>query len=262
MKKAFSILLSIMLVFSVCVPVFAATTVTVSLDNLDNLMPGASDAQLLNLQVQYLTYCNNLLDRDSGGVQYDSKSQAQAAAQKKLELGYISQKEYNDAVQAVTDLTSSQQTQSNQRADNLLKLRHMLNLGDDEGLAVRPADYSKINLDQLLSNISYSKDLNNWKDTFQSSDVETFQSLYNSMKLASQTYQSDKAKYDSKKASADLMQQKYNRGYISKKQADDANSELQTLSNTVAKDKNSLYTAYLQYDFMRDNGHSASSMSY
>jgi len=57
------------------------------------------------------------------------------------------------------------------------------------------------------------------------------------------------------------MQQKFTKGYATKKQADDITLELQTLEGTVAKEKNSLYIAYLRYDFMRDNGDSPDSIS-
>lgn len=263
MKKLVSILLSFILVASVCVPAYAADkgdTVTVSLDNISDIMPASNEQQLINLQKQYLTYCNDVLDRGSASEQYDSKAQVQAAAQKKLDLGYISQKEYNDTVQSVSDLNVSQQTQSNQRSQDLLKLRHMLELDDVDKLIVKPADYSKIDLTAKLSKINYAKDLEELTD-LETSQVETFKSLYDVMTQASHTYQSDNAKYLTKQTDAQLMQQKFTKGYATKKQVDDISLELQTLENTVAKEKNSLYIAYLRYDFMRDNGDSPDSIS-
>lgn len=261
MKKLISLLLCSALAVSVCVPAFAADdkgdTVTVSLSNIEDIMPepqGVSHVeQLLTVQKQYLTYCNDVLDRDTAPGQMDSKTQAQQSAQKKLELGYISQKEYNDAVQAVTDLSNSQMTQSSVRSQDLLKLRSLFELDDEDKLIVNPADYSKIDLTAKLSNVNYQKDLDDLydKDAYE----QTFKSLYDSMTQANRTYTSDSAKYQTKQADAQSMQQKFTKGYATQKQVDDINLELQTLGNTVAKDRNNLYMAYLSYDFMRDNGY-------
>lgn len=266
MKKIMSMLLSFLLVVSVSVPAFAAQTgqtVTISLDNINDIMPpqpGAShEQQLMNLQKQYLTYCNDVFDRGSASGQYDSKTQAQDAARKKLELGYISQKEYNDAVQAVSDLSSSQQAPSNQRAQDLLKLRNLLGLDDVDQLIVKPADYSKVDFTTKLSSVKYAKDLEDLK--LEPSQVETFKSLYDALTQANSAYQLDSGKYQTKQAQVQLMQQKFAKGYASKKQVNDITLELQTLESTVAKEKNSVYIAYLRYDFMRDNGYSPDSVS-
>ncbi len=268
MKKQISLLLAVAVVALSSVPAFAASNkVTVSLDKMEEvIIPntdyGTFSRQLLQTQIQYLTYCNDVLSGSSNSMQYDSKSQAQDTAKKKYEMGYISLKEYQDAMQTVTDQTDGQLQQSNQRAQDLLKLRHLIGLDDEDKLTVKPADYSNINLSKKLSNINYSKDLKDWADDFGSSQIETFKQLYDSMRLANQTYQSDLAKYETKKADAELVKQKFDRGYATQKQLDDINNELQTLSNTVAKDQNTVYSAYLQYDFMRDQGYSAASSLY
>ncbi len=268
MKKLISLLLCSALAVSVCVPAFAAEdkgdTVTVSLSNIEDIMPepaGIShEEQLLSVQKQYLTYCNDILDRDTAPGQMDNKTQAQQSAQKKLVLGYISQKEYNDAVQAVTDLSNSQMSQSSVRSQDLLKLRTLLDLDEEDKLVVHPADYSKIDLTAKLSNINYQKDLDDLydKETYE----QTFKSLYDSMTLASRTYSSDSTKYATKQTDAQNMQQKIAQGYATQQQLDSINLELQTLGNTVAKDRNTLYMAYLSYDFMRDNGYPYSPSQY
>lgn len=269
MKKLISIFLCLVLAVSFSIPAFAADddkgdTVIVSLSNIEDIMPEpegiAHEQQLINLQKAYLTYCNDVLDRNSAPAQYDSKSQEQQAAQKKLELGYISQKEYDDTVQAVTDLSNSQHTQSSKREEDLLKLRNLFELDDEDKLVVNTPDYSKINLDERLSNINYSKDLDD--QDFEPSDVLTFKSLYDSMTLASRTYHADSDKYQTTLTDAQSMQQKVTNGYATQKQLDDINLQLKTLESTVAKDKNSLYMAYLSYDFMRDNGQSDTQAQY
>lgn len=269
MKKLFALLLSAVLAITVCVPAFAATkgeTVTVSLDSLEEF----HDAEQVQQEVQYLKFCNDVLSSDANSLQYDGKSQTQAAAQKKLELGYISQKDYDDAVKAVTDQTDGQLPQSSQRAEDLLNLRHLLGLNDEDKLIVKPADYSTVDLDTKLSNVNYGRDLDHWMDDYgndldgseRGAQAEQFKSLYDALRLVSQTYQSDKTSYDTKASDAAQMQQKYDRGYATKQQVDDINRELATLSNTVARDRNSVYSAYLQYDFMRDQGSPYSSMLY
>lgn len=272
MKKLFALLLSAVLAVTVCVPAFAADTkegitVTVSLDNLEDVTAsnpdyGTYSQVLLQTQLKYLQFCNDVLSSSDNSLQYDGKSQTQAAAQKKLELGYISQKDYDDAVQAVTDQTDGQIQQSSQRAEDLLNLRHLLGLDDEDKLIVKPADYSTIDLDRKLSSVHYDQDLDNWSEEFENGDVETFKNLYDTLRQASQTYQSDKADYDKKASDAAQMQQKYDKGYATKQQVDDINRDLTTLSNTVAKDKNSAYSAFLRYDYMRDNGESPSLTSY
>ncbi len=278
MKKIISMLLSLLFVASICVPAFAAEkydTVTISLDNIEDIMPEPEGVDhvinLLNLQAQYLTYCNDVLVRSSNSGQTDSNAQTQTAAQKKLELGYISQKEYDDLVQSNNDTTVSQQTQTNQRAADLLKLRHMLELDDADKLVIKSADYSEIDLSAKLSNVRYDKDLENLdladlsagdsSDTELTGKVESFKALYNTLMQADHAYELDSGNYETKKTQAQLMQQKFANGYATQKQVNDINLELQTLGNTVAKEKNSLYIAYLRYDYMRDNGESPDSIS-
>lgn len=275
MKKIISILLCIILSVSFCVPSFASTksdTVTVSLNKvedlvIDNSNYGSNDSErTLRAQIQYLTYCNDVLNMNTNTDAYNSKSAAQDIAKKKLELGYISQKEYNDTVQAVTDQTNGQQSQSNQRQQDLLTLRHMFGLDDVDKLVVSAADYSSVDLDKKLSNLNYTNALKDWElyklsgsdatDSDNTSKVETFKKLYNSLKLVNQTYQSDNDTYQKKLADAQSMQQKLQNGYASQKDVDDINQEVQKLANTVAIDRNNVYMAYLKYDFMRDNGYS------
>lgn len=259
MKKVFALLLSAAMAVLLCVPAFAATkaeTVTVSLSTLEEANP--RDADTLIQEIQYLAYCNDVIDRDSGMLQTDSTAQAKAAAREKLDRGYISQKQYDDAVQAADDLSLKQTTESNQRAESLLKLRNLLELDFADKLIVKPADYSKINLDKKLSNVHYDKNLKDWVEEFSVDNaqyINSFKSAYDTMKLANAAYASDQAKYETKKADAAAMQQKFATGYATQKQVDDINRELQALQYTVDKDRNSVYSAYLIYDFMRDQGY-------
>lgn len=277
MKKTVALLISLMLAILTCIPAYAATksaTVTVKLGNLENLMleDAPHDLQLLNVQMKYLSYCNDVITTDLDTLTYNTKVQAQQTAKKKLAQGYLTQKEYNDAVQAVTDQLNAQQANSIKKSQDSLALRHMFGLDDADRMVVEPVDYTSVNLEQKLSGLSYTGALkhNEWynlsgsdaEDAEITGDVEKLKQLYDSLKTADQKYQTDNDSYQKKQADAQTMQQKLKYGYATRKDADDLNSEVRQLTDTVAIDRNNVYMAYLQYDYMRDHGESPSPAAY
>ena len=263
MKRTVSLLITVLLVLSIMTPAYAKTkseTVTVSLDKIEDLLPGSTTGekyslQLLNAKLKYLACCNDALKTVSNANTYDSKAQAQAVAEKKLELGYISQKEYDDIVKNLKDTVTGQTTDTSTRAQNLLSLRHLFGLDDDDKMMVQAADYSKINLDKI-NNVSYKRDLkdndlndlsgNDATDTELTGKVDAFKSLDDSLYHASLTYQT-------KESDATLVQSKFQQGYATKQELDDISRDLSTLKTTLDIDRNNLYAAYLKYDFVRTN---------
>lgn len=270
MKRTVSLLITVLLVLSIMTPAYAKTkseTVTVSLDKIEDILPGSTTGekyslQLLNAKLKYLVCCNDALKTVSNANTYDSKAQAQAVAEKKLELGYISQKEYDDTVKSLKDTVTGQTTDTSTRAQNLLSLRHLFGLDDDDKMTVQAADYSKINLDKI-NNVSYKRDLkdndlndlsgNDATDIELTGKVEAFKSLYDSLYHASLTYQTALTDYQTKESDAKLVQSKFQQGYATKQELDDINRDLSTLKTTLDIDRNNLYAAYLKYDFVRDN---------
>jgi len=282
LKKIFSLFLAVLITVTAGIPAFAATrkgdTVTLSMENLEDLLPGNSqsgtyDQQLLSAQIQYLTYCNDMLITDSDTYTYNSKVQERDNAKKKYEQGYGSKKAYDDAVQAVTDQLNSQQQHSMKRSQDSLVLRHMLELDDVDKLVVKPMDYSKLDLEAKINNINYKSDLKKlgWNDLSGSdaSDsemtggVEAFHTLYNALKSAGDQYHQNNDTYQKKLNDLQTTKQKVAAGYAFQKELDDLNQEVQVLANTVAQNKNSLYMAYLKYDYARDhNGESPDAVQY
>lgn len=272
MKKLISILTALVMAVSVSSAAFAASTsetVSVSLDKIGDLIPTTTSSdtfsvQLLKAQLQYLTCCNDALSTNSNANNTKSTAQAEEDAKKKYELGYISKKEYDNAVNATTDLTASQESAVSQREKDMLTLRHMFGLDDDDKMVLKSADYTDINLAKIPG-ISLKSSLKEWNlydlsgsdatDTELTSKVETFKSLYNAMELAYGTYQTDLSKYESKQKDAALVKEKYEMGYATKRELDDITLETDTLKNTVDKDRNNAYAAYLRFDFLRQNGY-------
>lgn len=270
MKRTVSLLITVLLVFSIMTPAYAKTkseTVTVSLDKIEDLLPGSTTGetyalQLLNAKLKYLACCNDALKTVSNANTYDSKAQAQAIAEKKLELGYISQKEYDDTVKSLKDTVTGQTTDTSTRAQNLLSLRHLFGLDDDDKMTVQAADYSKINLDKI-NNVSYNRDLkdndlndlsgNDATDSIKIQKVETLKKNYEALKKASLTYQTALTDYQTKESDAKLVQSKFQQGYATKQELDDINRDLSTLKTTLDVNRNDLYAAYLQYDYVRNN---------
>ncbi len=272
MKKLISILTVLAMAVSVSSAAFAASTsetVSVSLDKIEDLIPTTTSsdtfsAQLLKAQLQYLTCCSDALTTNSNANSTQSTTQSEEDARKKYELGYISKQEYDDAVKATTDLTASQESAVSQREKDMLTLRHMFGLDDDDKMVLKSADYTDINLTKI-SGISLNNSLKEWNlydlsgsdatDTETTGKVETFKSLYNAMELAYSTYQNDLSKYESKQKDSALIKEKYDKGYATKKELDDITLETGTLKNTADKDRNSAYAAYLRFDFLRENGY-------
>ncbi|QEY35804.1 hypothetical protein FL966_12470 [Caproiciproducens galactitolivorans] len=265
MKKAVSFLIMFAFVLSITVPAYAKTkseTVTVSLDKIEDLLINPTSEELLNAQLLYLTCCNDALKTATNANTYDSKAQELAIAEKKLELGYISQKEYEDIAKSLKDTSTSQVTDTNTRAQNLLSLRHMFGLDDDDKMIVKAADYSKINLNKI-NNASYKRDLkdndlndlsgSDATDTELTGKVEALKRSYDALYQASLTYQTSLTDYQKKEADAKLTQSKYQQGYATKQEVDDINRELSTMKITVDINRNNLYAAYLKYDFLRNN---------
>lgn len=265
MKRTVSLLVTLLLVLSIITPAYAKTkseTVTVSLDKIEDLLIKATSDQILKAKLQYLTCCNDALTTVSNANTYDSKTQAQAIAEKKLELGYISQKEYDDTIKSLKDTVTGQTTDTSTRAQHLLSLRHLFGLDDDDKMVVKAADYSKINLDKI-NNVSYKRDLkdndlndlsgNDATDSIKIQKVETLKKNYEALKKASLTYQTALTDYQTKESDAKLAQSKFQQGYATKQELDDINRDLSTLKTTLDADRNDLYAAYLQYDYVRNN---------
>jgi len=240
---------------------------------------------MVNAKQSYLAYCADDDKYMAAQTNADNAQKAYNAAFSSLSSGFASQKdcdnlkdEYLQAQNTLTQLNS-------QMIRDRASLRALLNLPDNVNMSVKPIssndlDFSgipNINYDtdqivmlgldatvkQAAMNYDYlendvlspdSHDVENAKiavEQAKTSEKAAFKKLYDSLNSAYTVYQQDLDKVQRAQQALEAENKAFAAGYSSQQSVNGKTNDLNALQSTLATDRNTLYTCYLNYTNMK-----------
>ncbi len=245
--------------------------------------------KVLSAKQQYISFCvdNVQLQADQVSADNDKKTLSQKYGQ--LQKGYISQKDYNDALDQANKSQNTLVAQQNKLIRGKQDLLTLLNIPDSVKYTILPVTEKDMDItgipsivygaDEILmvtrnadiiaaeQNYDFTKDdLSNssstidnayisWQQTI-SNRKASFKQLYDSLMNYYQTCQLDAESVQRKTSDLTVEKQKLKQGFSSQTKVDQANLSLLLAEATQALDQSNAYTALMSYQNMK-NGYTA-----
>lgn len=235
---------------------------------------------ITSIKLQYMGYVSALIQEDKLNLSIKKAKKSLDFAQKKLELKYISQSQFDSLQDAYDKLISSQDSIIAQRATSLEKLFNALSLGGDSTVAspemmdvktITKLDFAT----SLQSSLTKNKEIKDAQDDYndarlvtfpyynddnnevkvakikltglQNARTESFTANYEAMQAAAKAYFKNEALLQKNIKKASQMETKYKLGYISKNQLDTFNDDLESEKLQLKLDNYSLMSQYISF---------------
>ncbi|SFC41020.1 hypothetical protein [Clostridium uliginosum] len=236
---------------------------------------------VFSAQKQYIDYLDTLSKKETKQADIKSQNNQNEVYKTKYEMGFISKKEYDTHARDNTDLDNDSKELTNKEETELKNLH--LTLGVPLKTTIIFINDINADLDKI-SKINFQNDLDKMLEdnvSVQIKDIELdeaedisdsdydvdnaeislkqekekvkldFQKQYNNLMVSYNLIKSSNEKLNQKQYDFGVMQTKYNYGFVSKKQTEDLNLELDKQIKDFASIKNNLYVNYLRYIQMK-----------
>jgi hypothetical protein len=246
--------------------------------------------KVLSAKQQYISFCVDNVQLQADQVSADNDKKTFSLKSGQLSGGYISQKDYNDALNQASKSKNALDAQQSKLTREKWELKTLLNIPDGVNFTIQPVTAADMditgipsigyNADVILmvtrnadiiaaeQNYDFTKDdLSNssstidnayisWQQTI-SSRKATFQQLYDSMMSSYQTWLLDSQTVQRKTNDLAVEKQKLTQGFSSQTKVDQANLDLLLSEATAALDQSNAYSTLMSYNNMK-NGYTAS----
>lgn len=245
--------------------------------------------KVLSAKQQYISFCVDNVQLQADQVSADNDKKTLSLKSGQLSGGYISQKDYNDALNQANKSKNTLDEQQSKVVREKWELKTLLNIPDGVNFTILPVTAADLDITGIPS-VNYSADailmvtrntdiinaeqkydttkddatnssstIDNayisWQQTI-SSRKTSFQQLYDSMMSSYQTWQLDTQTVQRKTNDLAVEKQKLAQGFSSQTKVDQANLDLLLAEATAALDQSNAYSTLMSYNNMK-NGYTA-----
>ena len=237
---------------------------------------------VFSAQQEYIDYLDTLSKKELKKDEVTFQQKKIDTNKMKYEMGFISKKEYNSNLIDNTDVDNSLEELNRKEEIALKNLHLLLGIPTNTEIIVNNdinADLDKISklkfqddLEMMLDNnsnikikdIELDKEENSDDNDYLIDNAEIyleqeknnakleFEKQYNILMTSYNTIKNSNVKLNENQNDFNVMQAKYNYGFVSKNQTDDLERELNTKKSDFVSEKNSLYVNYLRYLQMKE----------
>ena len=245
--------------------------------------------KILSAKQQYISFCVDNVQLQADQVSADNDKKTLSLKSGQLSGGYLSQKDYNDALDQANKSKNTLDVQQNKVIREKAGLKTLLNIPDGVNFTILPVTAADMNItgipsidyggDSILmitrntdiiaaeqkydvtkddrSNSSATIDNTyiSWQQTI-SDRKASFKQLYDSMMSSYQTWQLDTQTVARKTNDLAVEKQKLAQGFSSQTKVDQANLNLLLAQATAALDQSNAYSTLMSYNNMK-NGYTA-----
>lgn len=237
---------------------------------------------VFSAQQEYIDYLDTLSKKELKKDEVTFQQKKIDTNKMKYEMGFISKKEYTSNLIDNTDVDNSLEELNRKEEIALKNLHLLLGIPTNTEIIVNNdinADLDKISklkfqddLEMMLDNnsnikikdIELDKEENSDDNDYLIDNAEIyleqeknnakleFEKQYNILMTSYNTIKNSNVKLNENQNDFNVMQAKYNYGFVSKNQTDDLERELNTKKSDFVSEKNSLYVNYLRYLQMKE----------